>query len=175
MTPAQTQTSLFTPEQERALQAWTTYYPYPIMGLLEAMRQVQHWHLCMRPEAEEHLAKLFKTTRAHVHEVATFFPSFTAKPTGRKRIGVCHGISCAMAGASKVCQTLQARLDVPEGQATDDGEFSWEELECIGACDHAPAFQVNDRLQGKATDEAVNRALKGEKLPAPGALVDLQS
>jgi len=160
MTPTQTAAKPFTPEQEKVLQAWTTHYPYPIMGILEALRQVQRWHLCVTPEAEMHVAALFKTTVTRVHELVTFFPMFTRKPTGRKRIGVCHGLSCAIAGSGKVCQSLEKSLGASEGETTKDGEFSWEELECIGACDFAPAFQVNDELQGKATDEAVAKLVK---------------
>ncbi len=155
-----TMVSPFTREQEEKLKGWTTHYPYPIMGLLEALRDVQLWSLCIKPEHEVYLAQLFGTTTTRVHEVATFFPMFTREPVGRRRIGVCHGLSCAMAGADKVCHSLEKALGVEEGGTTPDGEFTWEELECIGACDYAPAFQVNDVLQGKATDDAVAKAVK---------------
>ena len=54
----------FTPEQRAELADWLTYYPYPIMGLLEAMRSVQLWHRCIRPEDEAALAELFKQAAA---------------------------------------------------------------------------------------------------------------
>lgn len=145
----------FAPEQEQALKAWTAYYPYPIMGLIEAMRQVQQWHLCIRPDDEEHLAHLFETTRARVHEVATFFPYFTQKPTGRKRIGLCRGISCALAGSDEMAARLEKKLGVPEGETTADGEFSFELMECLGACDHAPAIIANEELEGQATEDLI--------------------
>lgn len=149
-----------TEEQKKHLARWTTHYPYPIMGLLEAVREVQEWNLCVRPDDEKVLAELFATTRARVHEVVTFFPMFTSAPTGKKRIGVCHGLSCEMAGARKVCQAVEKKLGVRAKETTPDGEFSWEELECIGACDFAPAVQVNDRLKGKATDERLAEVLR---------------
>jgi NADH-quinone oxidoreductase subunit F len=154
----------FTPEQEKALQSWTREYPYPIMGILEALRQVQQWNLCVRPEHEDYVADLFKTTRTRVHELVTFFPMFTQKPTGRQRIGICHGLSCAMSGADKACASLSKKLGVSEGETTKDGEHSWEELECIGACEQAPAFQINDELQGPATPEALEK-LAGSRRP----------
>ena len=149
-----------TDQQKKHLEKWTTHYPYPIMGLLEAVREVQEWNLCVRADDEKYLAELFKTTRARVHEVVTFFPMITSTPTGKKRIGVCHGLSCEMAGARNVCRTVEKKLGVRAHETTADGAFSWEELECIGACDFAPAFQVNDRLKGKATDEKLAEALK---------------
>ena len=149
-------TAAFSPEEEKILDSWTKAYPHPIMGLLEAMRQVQTWHLCVRPEDEEYLADLFKTTRAHVHQIATFFPLFTQKKTGRKRIGLCHGLSCAMAGADKIAELLEKKLRVKEFETTHDGEFSWEEMECLGACEYAPALIVNEELKGKATENLIN-------------------
>ncbi len=152
-----------TPEEERALKAWMTHYPYPIMGLLEAMRQVQEWHLCIRPEDEDYLARLFETTRTRVHELATFFPFFTQKPTGRKRIGLCRGISCALAGAAPMLSRLEKKIGVPAGETTQDGEFSLEAMECLGACDHAPALLVNEELQGIATDTLIDRIVQAKR------------
>jgi NADH-quinone oxidoreductase subunit E len=154
-TQKKTQALSFSSEQEKILNSWTMAYPYPMMGLLEAMRQVQSWHLCVRPEDEEYLAEIFKTTRSHVHQIATFFPLFTDKPTGRKRIGLCHGISCAMAGSAKMAVCLEEQLGVKAFETTSDGEFSWEEMECLGACDHAPALIVNEELKGKATESLI--------------------
>ncbi|MBI3554368.1 MAG: NAD(P)H-dependent oxidoreductase subunit E [Elusimicrobia bacterium] len=153
----------FTAEEEKVLKSWTAHYPYPIMGLLEALRQVQLWNLCVRPEHEDYVASLFKTTRTRVHELVTFFPMFTQAPTGRKRVGLCHGLSCALAGSDKMAKCLEDKLGVPEGVTTKDGEFSWEEMECLGACDFAPALLVNEDLQGKATEDVVAKVARGGK------------
>ena len=150
----------FTEEQAKKLEAWTTYYPYVMMGLIEAMREVQEWHLCIKTEDEVFLAGLFKTTVAHVHEVATFFPFFTLKPTGRKRIGLCHTLSCALADSDKMVACLERKLGVKEGEATKDGAFSFETMECLGACEQAPALIVNEELQGAATEGLIDSIVK---------------
>lgn len=142
-----------TPELKKSLERWTKEYPYPIMGLVEALREVQEKELHVSPEAVEHLAGLFKTSVARVQSVATFFPTFTREKTGKYRVGLCHGLSCAMAGSSKMAECLRRKLD---GNAL----FSWEEMECLGACDHAPALQVNDELKGKATEELVDKLVR---------------
>lgn len=141
-----------TPEQEKVLEAWAAHYPYPIMGLIEAMRSVQKWHLCIKPEDEEYLAGLFKTTRTRVHEVANFFPFFTQEPTGRFRVGICRGLSCALAGSAEMTGCLREKLGVEEGRQTPDKRFSFEAMECLGACDFAPALLVNEELKGRATE-----------------------
>ncbi|MDE2040274.1 MAG: NAD(P)H-dependent oxidoreductase subunit E [Elusimicrobia bacterium] len=150
-------------EQKAELEAWRTYYPYPIMGLLEALRCVQGWFRCVPPEVEPHLAELFSTSVAHVHEVATFFPFLTRKPAGRHRVGICRGLSCAMAGSKDISRCLEKSLGAREGETSPDGRFSWEEMECLGACDHAPALLVDERLKGKATEEAVAKLAENLK------------
>ena len=95
--------------------------------------------------------------------MATFFPMFTQKPAGRHRVGICHGLSCAMAGADKMAACLEKTLGVPARQATADGKFSWERMECLGACDHAPALLVDENLRGKADKAAIEKLKKDFK------------
>lgn len=161
MKTASTAQAAFTPEQKKILAAWTVKYPYPMMGLIEALRAVQGWHRMIKPEDEEYLAELFKTTRGHIHEVTTFFPYFSIRPTGEHRFGLCHGLSCWLAGSDKAEACLQKTLGVAAKKVTADGRFSWEPMECLGACEQAPALQVNERLKGKATSELIEK-LAGE-------------
>lgn len=145
----------FTAEREAVLKKWTTFYPHKQMGLIEALRQVQEWDRRITPEAAAYVAELFGLPLNHVWGVATFFPSFTTKPTGKHRIGLCRGLSCCLAGSSKMAERLESALGVAEKEVTKDGRFSWEEMECLGACDQGPALLVNDRLQGAATPEKI--------------------
>ena len=103
----------------------------------------------------------------HVWGVVTFFPTFTRWKTGSQRVGVCHGLSCFLAGSNKAEKCLEDTLGVPKKQVTVDGKFSWEPVECLGACEQAPALQVNERLVGKATEESILKlkALKPELAP----------
>ncbi|MEK7381807.1 MAG: NAD(P)H-dependent oxidoreductase subunit E [Elusimicrobiota bacterium] len=147
--------SPFTPSQEAVLKKWTTFYPHKEMGLIEALRSVQEWDRHIKPEAAQYVAELFGLPFNRVWGVATFFPSFTTKPTGKHRIGLCHGLSCWLAGSPLMAKRLRQTLGVAEKEVTKDGRFSWEEMECLGACDHGPALLVNDRLQGQATEAKI--------------------
>lgn len=152
----------FTPEQEKALVAWTKKYPYTNLGLIEALRSVQEWHRTVQPAAAARVAEIFGMPFNHVWGVATFFPTFTRWKTGEKRIGICHGLTCYLAGSNKMEKCLEKTLGVPKKTATPDGKFSWEPMECLGACEQGPALQVNDRLVGKATEELILK-LKDQK------------
>ena len=157
MTPTTKVKSPFTAEQEAALKKWKEYYPYTNMGLVEALRSVQDWNRCVTPEAAAYVATLFGLPFNRVWGVATFFPTFTAKPTGKYRVGLCHGLTCFLKGSNKMKACLEKTLGVKEKETTGDGKFSWEEMECLGACEQGPALQVNDRLKGKATEEMIGK------------------
>ena len=147
--------SPFTSEQEKTLSAWTKHYPYSNLGLIEALRSVQEWYCHISPEAASFVADLFALPFNHVWGVVTFFPTFTTKPRGRYRVGVCHGLTCFLAGSNKMEKCLEKTLGVPAKKASPDGKFSWEAMECLGACEQGPALQVNDRLIGKATEASI--------------------
>ncbi|TPW21159.1 MAG: NADH-quinone oxidoreductase subunit E [Elusimicrobia bacterium] len=149
----------FTPEQTKALDGWVKRYPVKVMGLIEALRQVQDWYGEVPLAADAPLAELFGVTRHHIREVATFYPYFSHEKAGKYRVAVCRNLSCDLAGSRDAVARLEKALGVPEGRATADGLFSWEAAECLGACDHAPAFAVNDELLGAATPAAVDAAL----------------
>ena len=149
--------SVFTPEQEKTLAAWTKEYPYPNMGLVEALRSVQDWNRMISPEAAARVAEIFELPFNRVWSVATFFPTFTTKPTGKYRVGLCHGLSCFLAGSNKMESCLEKTLGVREKDVTSDGKYSWETMECLGACEQGPALLVNDRLQGKATEASISK------------------
>jgi NADH-quinone oxidoreductase subunit F len=148
---------VFSAEEEKTLKAWTTRFPHPNMGLIEALRQVQEWRRHIGTAEESRLAEMFGLPLGRVHEVATFFPFFTQKPTGRRRIGVCRGLSCELAGTNKAVRALGEKLGVGPGETTPDGEWSFEEMECLGACEMAPAAIVNEELVGAATEETARR------------------
>jgi NADH-quinone oxidoreductase subunit E len=157
MTPAVKEAvkNAFTPEQEKALVAWTKKYPYTNLGLIEALRSVQDWHRQVTPAAAARVAEIFGMPFNHVWGVSTFFPTFTQWKTGAQRVGLCHGLTCYLAGSDKMEKCLEKTLGVPHKTTTADGKFSWEAMECLGACEQGPALQVNDRLVGKATEESI--------------------
>lgn len=147
--------SPFTPEQEKALEAWTKAYPFSNMGLVEALRSVQDWNRMISPEAAARVGEIFNLPFNRVWGVVNFFPTFTVKPTGKFRVGLCHGLSCFLKGSDKMESCLEKTLGVKKKEVTPDGKFSWEPMECLGACEQAPALQVNDRLQGAATEQSI--------------------
>lgn len=161
----------FGAEEMAKLQAWTTRYPEKAMGLIEALREVQIWKGEVSHSAEDYVARLFGVTHARVRQVVTFYPFFSHAKAGKHRVALCRNLSCHLAGGERALEHLEKALGVPEGEATSDGMFSWEASECLGACDMAPAFAIDDELLGAATPEDMDKALgacrAGKPLKAP--------
>ena len=80
-----------------------------------------------------------------VHEVVTFYNMFNTKPVGRYKLNVCTNLPCQLGGGARAMQYLSAKLGIAPGETTNDGMFTLQESECLGACGDAPVALVNDR------------------------------
>lgn len=111
-------------------------------------------------EVISHLAHLMDIPEAHIHEVFMFYTMYNKKPVGKFHVQVCCNISCAMNGGRELMQHLTKEYKVGVGQVTSDGNFSFSQVECLGACGGAPMMQVNEDFHENLTPEKAVRVLK---------------
>ena len=81
------------------------------------------------------------------------------KPVGKYNVQVCTNISCMLRGAYDLFDRFQEELGIGHKGVTQDGLFSLEEVECIGACSWAPAIQVNYAFHDELNPEDVSDLL----------------
>ena len=81
---------------------------------------------------------------AHVIGVATFYTMYYKKPVGRYHIQVCRTLSCAICGAQNLSAHIKKRFGLESGEVSQDGNWSFEEVECLGSCGTAPMVEIND-------------------------------
>lgn len=98
--------------------------------------------------------------RAEVDGVITYYSMLRRKPLGRYHIQICTNISCMLRGAEELFEHAKRRLNIGNKQATPDGMFSLEEVECIGACCWAPAIQVNYTYHHNVTPEKLDQIIE---------------
>ena len=113
-------------------------------AVLPALYLVQYQLGYITANAIRHVAELLGITRADVEDVVSFYTMFYTKPVGTFVLQVCRTLSCAVNGAERVSEELQATLGVRPGQTDASGTFTLLEVECLGACDRAPVVMVND-------------------------------
>lgn len=95
------------------------------------------------PEAMRAVSQMLDLTPAVVESTVSFYSLFFRLPVGKYVLQVCRGLACTLNGAEDVMRAFRDRLGVGHLQTTDDGVFSYEEVECLAACDRATCMQAN--------------------------------
>ena len=125
--------------------------------LLAALYIAQEQYGWISSEAVQRVARRLNLTPGQVYSTASFYTMFKLHPQGQYRIQVCEGLSCFLVGgAEPIIDYLVKRLDIKDGNSSLNGKFSLEIVQCLAACDLAPAIKINDELYGNITIEKIN-------------------
>lgn len=157
----QPQDFAFTPENADWARGQIAKYPEgrqasAVIPLLwKAQEQNGGW---LPQKAIEAVADELGMPHIRVLEVATFYTMFALEPVGRFWIQVCGTVPCDCCGAKELKASLHERLG-PSGKVTADGNFSWLEVECLGACCNAPMVQINQDYYEDLTPESLNKLM----------------
>lgn len=127
----------------RELQAIKERYPTKRAALLPALYIAQREFGWLSPEALKAVSEALDVPRALVKGVATFYAMYKQRPMGRHLIQICTNVSCMVFGAEDLLSLLKNKYGLTVGGTSPDGRFSLVVMECIGACDRAPAMLVN--------------------------------
>jgi NADH-quinone oxidoreductase subunit E len=112
------------------------------------------------PELVAEVAARLSLEPAQVEEVVSYYTMLRSKPAGRHHIQICTNISCLLNGAEELWAHASNKLGIGDKEVTADGEFSLEEVECMGACSWAPALQVGYEFQHQMTIEKFDRLIE---------------
>jgi NADH-quinone oxidoreductase subunit E len=115
---------------------------------------------------------------AHIRalEVATFYTMFNLAPVGRTYVQLCGTTPCVLRGAEELKAVCRRRIG-DEQHVTTDGQFSWIEVECLGACVNAPVVQIGADYYEDLTAESFEKILDefaAGRTPKPGPQIDRQ-
>jgi NADH-quinone oxidoreductase subunit E len=115
---------------------------------------------------------------AHIRalEVATFYTMFNLAPVGRTYVQLCGTTPCVLRGAEELKAVCRRRIG-DEQHLTTDGQFSWIEVECLGACVNAPVVQIGADYYEDLTAESFEKildAFAAGRSPKPGPQIDRQ-
>jgi NADH:ubiquinone oxidoreductase subunit E len=113
-----------------------------------------------------------------VLEIATFYTMFNLKPVGQWLVQVCTTTPCWLRGSDAVVAACRKQIHPRAETVSDDGKFSWMEVECLGACVNAPVLQIGDDffedLDGPRTEALINDLRTGRK-PKAGSAIGRQT
>jgi NADH-quinone oxidoreductase subunit E len=163
LAPAEVQPTSFAFTAENAVWAGQQIAKYPegrqasaVIALLwKAQEQCGGWV----PEAAiRAVADLLKMPYIRVLEVATFYTMFNLEPVGKYLVQLCGTTPCMLRGAEELKDVLRKRVG-DQHHVSTDGNFSWVEVECLGACCNAPMVQINDDYFEDLTPESFDKLL----------------
>ena len=140
-----------------------------IIPLLWRAQEQEGW--LSRP-AIEHVADMLGMAYIRALEVATFYFMFQLQPVGSvAHIQVCGTTSCMICGAEDLISVCKEKIAPQPHQLSDDGKFSWEEVECLGSCSNAPMAQIGkdyyEDLTTARMGEIIDELASGQ-VPVPG-------
>jgi NADH-quinone oxidoreductase subunit E len=122
----------------------------------------------------EYVARYLEMPYIRAYEVATFYTMFNLAPVGRFHVQVCGTTPCMLRGSGDLFAACAAK-GLHKGGTTEDGMFTLNEVECLGACANAPMVQINDDNYEDLTFDsmtAILDALAAGQTPPPGPQVD---
>jgi NADH-quinone oxidoreductase subunit E len=94
-------------------------------------------------EAIQEVARRVEVRPIEVIENISYYSMLHRQPIGKYNFQVCTNVSCLLRGGEQILEHCAKKLGIGHKQTTQDGRFSLEEVECLGACCGAPAMQVN--------------------------------
>ena len=164
----------FTPANQAWAEAQITKYPEgrqasAIIPLLWRAQEQEGW--LTRP-AIEHVSDMLGLAYIRGLEVASFYFMFQLQPVGSvAHIQICGTLSCMICGAEDLVEICREKIADKPHVISADGKFSWEEVECLGACTNAPMAQIGKDYYEDLTTEGLSKLLDdmaAGTVPTPG-------
>jgi len=158
---------------------WIAKYPperkqsaiIPIMWLVQKQ---EGW---VSEPSIQAMAKFLEMPPIRVLEVATFYTMFHLAPVGKHHFQLCGTTPCMLRGAEDLKAVCKSRIG-EKHSVSADGKFSWEEVECVGACVNAPVVAIDDYYYEDLTPDALealmDKLARGEKIE-PGSALSRQT
>lgn len=148
-------------------------------AIIPLLWRAQEQHHGWLPEAAiRYVAEMLGMPHIRALEVATFYTMFLLGPVGKKaHVQVCGTTPCMLRGADKLFEVCHRRIHHDPLHVSADGNFSWEEVECLGACVNAPMVLIWNDTYEDLTAESFEKVLDGfvnGNPVKPGPQVDRQ-
>lgn len=113
-------------------------------ALIGVLQKIQGVYGFLPERSMEMVSSNLHVPMAKIYGVATFYSQFRLTPLGKYTIMVCDGTACHVRSSNDLIEELRSHLEINPGETTEDGLFSIEIVNCIGACSLAPAIVINN-------------------------------
>ena len=140
-------------------------------AVMPALDLVQEELGHLSPAAMAQVADALEIDPGYVEGVATFYTLFHLKPIGKHNFYMCTNLSCMLRGSNEIVDHLKGAIGVHEaGEVSKDGLFSYEEVECLGACEFAPMLRLDRQYHYDLTPQIIDSLIEERRNPPPAPL-----
>jgi NADH-quinone oxidoreductase subunit F len=150
-----------TDNQELLIPILKKYHGRTRDALLPMLHDAQSLYGWLPREVQEAVGRTLHVPLAEVHGVVEFYTMFYNQPTAKTVIRACHDPACYLKDSDAVAQAIKAGLGIGEGDTTADGGITFEQVPCLGMCEHAPTALYDTKPAGNLTVDTVDDFLGG--------------
>ncbi len=129
-------------------------------SLLAILQDFQREFHYVPEEGMRRLSEVMEVPESKIYAMGTFYKALSLTPRGRHVIKVCTGTACHLKGAPQILETLERELKVKRNGTTEDGEFTVECVNCVGACAMAPVTVIDEEYHGQTRSSKVMDLVK---------------
>ena len=161
---------VWTADEQATIDGYRAQYPTPDAAIMKVLWLAQLKFGFLPPEVVKLCSDTVGMPYSKAYGVATFYTMYFKEKKGTYVFDVCTCFSCQVTGGYDILHYLEEKLGVVKGGTTEDGMFTVQEAECLGACGSAPMLQVtNGPYVHNLTKEKVDTMLAalraGQELP----------
>lgn len=146
----------FSTEEQQQIASLKLLYPEPKAAIMPVLWMAQKKWGWLSEDVMKEVSYVMDLPYVHVLGVASFYTMYFKKPMGQHHVQVCTNISCMLLGGYALLRHAKERLGIGNNEATADGTFSLEEVECMGACGGAPMIAINETFHENATTQQLD-------------------
>lgn len=132
-------------------------------SLITILQKAQEIYGYLSVDAINYISEVTGIKPAKIYGVATFYAQFRLQPIGKNLIMLCKGTACHVNGADMIEEAICEHLNIQDGETTEDGVFTLNNVACLGCCSLAPVMMVKsvegDETYGNLTKDSVKKVL----------------
>ncbi len=128
--------------------------------LIEVLQDIQASYNYLPEETLREVSEKLNTPLIEVFRVANFYKAFSLKPRGKHLLTVCMGTACHVKGAPRLLDEVLGQLKVSPGDTTEDGQFTVETVNCLGACALSPVVILDGEYHKHMTPAKLRKLIE---------------
>jgi len=128
--------------------------------LIPILQKIQEAYGYLPPSVVMAVSSRTGIAASRIYGVATFYEQFHLEPHGRHTVKCCRGTACHVKGGRDIIRAIRRILGVQEGETTEDMQFTFETVACLGTCFLGPVMMVNNDYYGHLASNKVRDILE---------------